>query len=191
MAPILNTALQIIVPVLVIIGVFIAIGRKLQILDTINKNTEELGCSIDKLKESHNQLNERFVVVEDRVETIWKDKFAPAGSPRQLNTLGEKILNESGIKQIIENNKDRLFKIIKEKEPTNAYDAERLILSVVNELPKHCPEIIDELKQSAFKAGQDIDAILLVGGIYLRNLIFDDLGFSLIDLDKKNKKEKN
>ena len=107
MSNILNTALQIIVPIIVIVGVFIAIGRKLELLDTINKNTEKLGDSIDKLKDSHNELSARFIVVEDRVETIWKDKFAPSGSPRQLNELGNKILNESGIKQIVENNKKR------------------------------------------------------------------------------------
>ena len=193
MSDILNTALQIIVPIIVIVGVFIAIGRKLELLDIINKNTEKLGDSIDKLKESqdklkdsHIELSERFIVVEDRVETIWKDKFAPSGSPRQLNELGNKILNESGIKQIIEGNKDKLLEIVKSKKPTNAYDAEQLILSVVNELPKHCPEIIDELKQGAFRVGQSIDTVLFIGGLYLRNLIFSELGFSLKDIDNHN-----
>ncbi len=186
MSDILNTVLTIIVPVLTIVGVFIAMGRKLELLDTINKNTEKLGDSIDKLKESHNKLSERFIVVEDRVETIWKDKFAPAGSPRQLNELGLKILNESGIKRIIENNKAKLFKIVKDKKPSNAYDAEQLTLSVVNELPEHCPEIIDELKQGAFRVGQSIDTVLFIGGLYLRNLIFQELGFSLTDIDNYN-----
>ncbi len=186
MSNILNTALQIIVPIIVIVGVFIAIGRKLELLDTINKNTEKLGDSIDKLKDSHNELSARFIVVEDRVETIWKDKFAPSGSPRQLNELGNKILNESGIKQIVENNKIKLLEVVKGKKPTNAYDAEQLILSVVNELPKHCPEIIDELKQGAFMVGQSIDTVLFIGGLYLRNLIFSELGFSLKDIDNHN-----
>lgn len=193
MSNILNTTLQIIVPVIVIVGVFIAIGRKLELLDTINKNTEKLGDSIDKLKdsqdklkESHIELSERFIVVEDRVETMWKDKFAPSNSPRQLNELGNKILNESGVKQIIENNKAKLLEIIKSKKPDNAYDTEQLILSIVNELPKHCPEIIDELKQGAFRVGQSIDTVLFIGGLYLRNLIFSELGFSLTDIDSHN-----
>ena len=45
----------------------------------------------------------------------------------------------------------------------------------------NCPEIIDELKQESFIVGQSIDTVLFIGGLYLRNLIFLELGFSLID----------
>jgi hypothetical protein len=43
------------------------------------------------------------------------------------------------------------------------------------------PEIIDELKQKSHIVGQGIDTVLFIGGLYLRNLIFLELGFSLID----------
>lgn len=51
-------------------------------------------------------------------------------------------------------------------------------------LPKHYPDVIRNLKEGAFHVGADLDAVLFVGSIYLRNLIFKDLKFDLDDLDK-------
>lgn len=135
-------------------------------------------------------VRERFGIVEDRVDTIWKDKFAPSNSPRQLNDKGENILKNSGIKEIIEEKKVILLEEVKKKKPKTAYDAELIIHSIVSELPKHCPDMTDRLKEGAFNVGQSVGVILFVGGIYLRNLIFKDLGFSLDDLDDKKEEVK-
>jgi hypothetical protein len=94
------------------------------------------------------------------------------------------ILKGSGIKSILERMKAKLLVAIRAKNPQNAYDAEQTVLEVVAEMPKYCPGVIDELKNGAFKAGQNIDTVLLVGGIYFRNQVFSELGFSLTDLDK-------
>jgi len=72
---------------------------------------------------------------------------------------------------------------VKKEDPKNAYDAEMAIEKVMIGLPKHCPDIVDRLKRGAFETGTDINVILFVGSIYLRDLIFKDLGFSLSDLD--------
>ena len=138
----------------------------------------------DKIEPDLKDVREKFSSVKDRVETLWQDKFAPAHSPRQLNERGASIFEGSDVKSILERTKNKLLLAIKAKNPKNAYDAEQAILEVVAEMPKHCPEIIDELKNGAFKVGQNIDTVLLVGGIYFRNQIFPELGFSLTDLDK-------
>lgn len=138
----------------------------------------------DQIVPDLKDVRERFAVVEDRVDTLWKDKFAPAHSPRQLNERGTAILNTSGIKEIIERNREKLLGIIRKANATNPYDAEKVIIDTVAKLPEHCPEVIDDLKTGAFKSGADLDSVLYVGGIHLRNLIFNDLGFTLDDLDK-------
>lgn len=138
-----------------------------------------------EIKPDLKDVRERFGKTEDRVETLWKDKFAPAHSPRQLNERGKNVLEVSGIKEIIDQKKEDLLKIVKDKNINNPYDAEQAILSVVSELPKHCPDVMDKIKDGAFRAGVDIEGVLFVGGLYLRNLIFKkDLGFDLLDLDK-------
>src|SRR3989338_6997863 len=129
-------------------------------------------------------IRERFGIVEDRVETLWKDKLAPANSPRQLNEKGSNILVGSGIKEIVDEKKEKLLELVRAKNVKNAYDAEEAIEQVMMELPDHCPDIVDRLKSGAFKVGADIGGLLFVGSIYLRNQIFVDLGFSLDDLDR-------
>jgi len=163
--------------ILAIFGALIYIGRKLEVLDSLKKEMEKVTAQIGI-------IFERFVIVEERVSTLWKDEVAPAHSPRQLNDLGNKILNESGIKEIVEGKKADLLTKVKALNPTNAYDAEQAALDVVREIPKHYPEIVEALKTGAFKVGQGTETVLLVGGFHLRDLIFPDLGFSLTDLDK-------
>lgn len=130
------------------------------------------------------EIREKFCSVETKVDTLWKDKFAPATSPRQLNQRGNDILSQSGIKRIMEEKKQDIINLVKEKNPQNAFDAEAAVLAVVRELPELFPEIIETLKTGAFKVGADLDALLFVGAIHVRNEIFSDLGFSLDDLDK-------
>jgi hypothetical protein len=177
------TVLQIVNGLVVVVGVpwtinlFVTSGKKLQLLDSLEETIKM------DIKPDLKNLRERFAVVEDRVNFLWKDKFAPASSPRQLNERGQNILEGSGIKKIIDSKKTELFAIIRGKNFSNPYDAEQGILSMVDEF-KNDSSLINKLKTSAFSVGAEIDAVLLVGGIYLRDLIFEDLGFSLGDLDK-------
>lgn len=147
---------------------------------------EDIRPEIKALRKDLHILTNEFKIVQDRVETMWnrletswKDRVAPASSPRQLNELGENILENSGIKEVIDKYKNELFTIVKEKAPSNPYDAENLILETVDNLPQMHPELIDQLKEGAFLTGENLDSVLFIGGIYLRNLIFEDLGFLL------------
>jgi hypothetical protein len=130
------------------------------------------------------EIREKFGSIETKVDTLWKDKFAPANSPRQLNQRGNNILDQSGIKSIVEEKRQKIIDLVKKRKPGNAFDAEASILTVVKELPDFFPEIIEDLKTGAFRVGTDIDAVLFVGAMHVRNEIFQDLGFSLEDLDK-------
>lgn len=106
-------------------------------------------------------------------------EFAPPGSPRQLNERGLKILNESGVRRFVDEKKDELLEKIRAQTFTNPYDAERYVLDTMRSAPKAYPEIIDDIKTAAFQAGTDVDSVLLVGGFYLRDLIFPELGFAV------------
>lgn len=162
-----NIIVSIGIPTIVLALIYI--GRKLQILDTLDVDVKS--------------IRDRFIVVEERVKTLWKDEVAPANSPRQLNERGENILKGSGIKEIVESMKNEFLVILKEKNLKNPYDAEQYTLQVVNDLKKD-NVIVEKLKSGAFSVGADIDTVLFVGGMHLRDLIFPDLGYSLDDLDK-------
>ncbi len=165
--------------------VLVNIGRKLNTLDTIERDLR------DSIRPDLKDVRDRFLVVEDHVETLWKDKIAPAHSPRQLNAAGEEILANSGIKGIVDMKKKVLFDLvtqaITDKKIDNAYDAEKEIESIMNKLPEYCPDVLKPLKDGAFKVGYDVPVVLFVGSIYLRNLIFKDLGFELDEIDVRKK----
>jgi len=109
-----------------------------------------------------------------KVDILWKDRVAPARSPRTLNARGEAILGKSGIKEIIDANKAGLYKLVQAKNVMNEYDMENAVLEVVKKLPMYYPDTLEDLKQGAFSVGASVDEVLLVGGIYLRDLIFSD-----------------
>jgi hypothetical protein len=150
-------------------------------------NTRELIARIDErtnlMLQNLHDIKPKVDDMFPKVDILWKDRVAPANSPRQLNKNGTEILSKSGIKEIIDEKKDYLLSLVKTKNISTAYDAEQTILDIVTELPEHCPDIVDRLKTGAFNTGSDIQVILFVGGIYLRNLIFSDLGFSLTEID--------
>ena len=162
-----NIIVSVGIPAIVIALIYI--GRKLQVLDSVERTVES--------------IRDRFIIVEERVKTLWKDEVATAHSPRRLNERGNNILGGSGIKEIIEAKKDGFLTILKTMGLKNPYDAEQCTLQIVNELKKDT-DIVEKLKTGAFSVEADIDTVLLVGGLHLRDLIFPELGFSLDDLDK-------
>jgi hypothetical protein len=187
-----NDANQIVIPTKIEIGIIpIAISSLIIFASVcvawgkLNTLVREIKDTLkDEIKPDLKDVRERFFTIEEKVNTLWRDKFAPANSPRQLNSMGKNILIGSGIKEIIDEKKSQLSDLIKAKKITNAYDAEEAVLSIVMDLPKHCPDMVEKLKGGAFLVGADVGAVLFVGGIYLRNEIFPTLGFSLGDLDK-------
>lgn len=151
------------IPTIIIVAIYI--GRKLQILDDLEP------------------IRKKFSVIESQVSDLWQDRIAPAHSPRQLNDHGKSILEESGIKEIVNSKKETLLEIIKKKNINNPYDAEEAILSIMEDLPNYCPDVVAKIKTGAFNSGASINDVLFVGGIYLRNLIFPELGFKIEELD--------
>lgn len=137
-----------------------------------------------KIFDNTDSISKDVSEIKPKVDILWQDKLAPAYSPRQLNERGNDVLTKSGIKEIIDEKKPKLLELVKEKDIKNPYNAEKSIEEVMRQLPVYCPDVVDKLKDGAFKTGSDLGSILFVGSIYLRNQIFPDLGFSLTDLDK-------
>ncbi|MDP3955650.1 MAG: hypothetical protein Q8Q18_00180 [bacterium] len=145
----------------------------------LNKNITKVEIGIAVI----DSIRERLRGVEGRFEVFWRDRYAQASSPRQLNEYGSLVLVESGIKDYIDEYEDELSEEIEEADPQNPYDAEQLIVDSVRFLPRRHPEILNDLKRGAFKTGADLDGVLYVGALYLRNKLLPELGFSLSEFD--------
>jgi len=146
-------------------------------VDGVSSRMDVMSSRMDVMSSRMDVMSAKVDDMFPKMEILWMDKSAPAHSRRKLNEYGENVLNGSGIKEIIDERKGQLFDLIKEKGSKNIYDAEEDVLSVVKQLTVRCPEIVDQLKTGAFNTGADLDTVLFVGGIYLRDLILPDLGF--------------
>ena len=141
-----------------------------------------------KIFDNTDSISKDVSEIKPKVEILWLDFSTTSHSPRQLNQKGLDILNTSGVKEIIEEKQDELLRLVRQRNISNPYDAERTITDIVSKLPEYCPDVVDKLKKGAFESGVDIGTALFVGSIHLRNRIFPTLGFSLDDLDKPNEK---
>ena|SRR3989344_3038527 len=154
----------------------ILLGNTRELIARIDERTERMVKDLDEMRP-------KLWDMSPKVDALWKDKLAPASSPRQLNEQGTIILAQSGIKEIVDEKKEQLTLLVKQLNPKTAYDAEQTILNVMNDLQIHCPDVVERLKEGAFRVGADIPTLLFVGSIYLRNQLFQELGFSIEDID--------
>ncbi len=170
----------------------VKIGEKLKTLNGLEnefkpdtkKFITKTNKEISNFGRSLSRLIERVRNMGEKVNEIWKNSFSTANSPRKLNSRGENILKTSGVKEIIDSKKDYFLNIVKKKNPKNSYDAERIIIDIVSDVMISDQKILEKIKEGAFGSGADIMAVLFVGGLYLRDKIFPDLGFSIDDIDR-------
>ncbi len=123
--------------------------------------------TINELKiSSDNQNNKAFAV----------------NSPVNLTGVGEKWLEESGLKEHIDNNKQKYIDSCEEKKNTNPYEVQQHIFRLFDELSFETA-FEDKLKAFAFEQGTTMAIIRRIGGIYLRNLCLENFGMNRDDID--------
>lgn len=144
----------------------------------IFNRVERVEKDVTDIKADVNEIKTTIPVLANRVETLWKARIAGSNSPRQLNELGEKIFEQSGIKQIIEENSERIIQKVRVNKPQTTYKAEEYIIEAVQEL-KNDPSLIVLLEDGAFKVGSDVDTVLLAGAIGMRDSILTQLDLKL------------
>ncbi|MBI3334945.1 MAG: hypothetical protein HY001_00395 [Candidatus Portnoybacteria bacterium] len=155
----------------------ILLGNTKEIIARIDERTEHILKDIDEMKPKVNDMS-------PKVDILWKERLASHNSPSQLNKRGKEILTKSGIKEIIDRLPAQLIEEIKEKKPQNAYQVQEFAREVMFTV-QNSPEILKELQENAYRIGTDIDSILFVGSIYLRDIALKKLNFNIQDLDKK------
>lgn len=129
-------------------------------------------------------VKEQIDDVSNQIFTLWEERVTKAHSPIQLNQKGKEILEKSGIKDFVDNALPQFLDEIKEKKPQNAYQVQVFSREVIFRA-KLNPEILNKLQVGAFSVGADLDTLLIVGAIYLRDLVLPKLGLKFEDLDKK------
>ena len=165
--------------IIVIVSIVMYFKRGIGYLNTLKSAINKWGDFIDRVDEILNKgIPSLFEELEDKgsvekgfsanyLKVILKG-YTENKSPRQLNKAGCELLNVSGMKKIIDDNLDGFISELEDKKFENYLDLENGCIYFLRD--KEDSRITNALKNFLFNNPQySLDAILLVGGIYLRN----------------------
>ncbi len=148
---------SVVTAVIFIIGWSVLAGRKLQIIDDLKMGFKDLQTDM-------RDLISRIARLEGRLEGV-----SASASPIQPTELGAKYIRDSGLEKILDEKKISFCDNLKNSLPQNytEYDvqetARRIMLSLRDEL------MMRPIKEYAFKEGLEVEVILGVGALWLRD----------------------
>lgn len=146
----------------------ILLGNTKDLIIRTDEAVKRIDRDFDNVKEDVKSIDRKLAGIEPKVGALWEKLMAGSSSPRYLNEEGERVFKESGIKIIIDEKLNELISEVEKLSPQTAYDAERFTESVMYSL-RNNPSLIKSLKDGAYETGVDIDIVLFVGSIYLRD----------------------
>lgn len=111
-------------------------------------------------------------------------------SPLSLLPKGEKILEESGLKQWIDENKDALIKQCKDNGVRkNPYDIQEASFALLDTIDLGTLE--KNVNNTAYENGMTVSVVRRTGGIYFRDIFLEEAGFKKDDIDKHDPDKTN
>ena len=138
------------------------------------------GARFSGIETSITWIKESITKLEGRMDNT----FASA-SPVKLLPKGVEILNSSGIKEYIDRNKEHLITKCNFTGLKNQYDIQEKAFECFSTI--NFGDFEDKIKESAFKFGMSLETIRRIGGIYFRDILLTENGFTPEDLDKPKK----
>lgn len=156
------------------------------IISLITPVTIGIGVLIFRLGELHSEMQRAFgkiISMDIKVEKMWRERTTVKHSPSVLNKSGQKILDDSNIKEFTDKYFNDIIYKVKKLTPKNAYEAQEFLINVVRDL-KNKDSYRDELEESISKSCSDIDTILFVAAINMRDIVIEYLNFKREDIDK-------
>jgi len=149
----------------------------------------EMGKDIDNIKDDIKEIKPDLKDVRERVAKI-ESRLSPVtsgASPVSLTDLGKRILEESGIKNFVDERKDDLLTQLKKERTgqlTSAYDIQEWCFKTFDKLSQQ-PELPKTLKEYAFQKGVSLSDIFRVGAIYFRDIAIKEFGLKIEDLNSR------
>lgn len=154
---------------------------------------KEIFSSHGKKLESIDGFGDRMIKLETTVNLIYMNtnprKMVEAHSPLSLSEEGKKAAEHIHADKILERIHLKLEDFVEESKPKNAYDIQvaalkstAKILDLLNE------EELITIKNYAFQQGLRLEDLLPIFGVMLRNLILEERGIPVADIDKHEPK---
>lgn len=148
-------------------GALLALGTYREKIKRIEKDHEKLDVKVTEMKSELDKLLEFKTSATKYIDSkIYKDQ-----SPLSLTTYGQKLVTDSGFKEIFENTKDDLVSMLEQQNPSSQYDVQEKARALMDSLTEYAP--FELIKKYAFEHGADFGQILRAGGILLRDYYFE------------------
>lgn len=163
--------------IIIHIGSYEALAVIVTVVAAIVAGTWKAASKLTEVVLKIDIFEDRLTSMEGRLDSV----FAGA-SPLSLLPKGEKILEESGLKQFIDDRKEHFLEQCKSKAPMqNPYDVQHAAFQVFDEL-KFDEALNEAIKTTAFNHGVSVETVRRVGSIYLRDVCLEASGFKPEDL---------
>lgn len=156
------------------------IGKYQQIVDSLKADVDRQKSQISKLERD---LVRCETIIDERTVNS-AQKYVKSESPASLTDEGSRLLKVSGAEKFILDNQAELIDKIREKEPKTAYDVQEIARAIVGSY-QNKPQFIP-LKNYAFQTGLELSNIILVAGVFLRDLALPQLGYTPEDVDNSD-----
>lgn len=138
-------------------------------------------------------FGDRMVKLETTINLIYMNtnprKMVEAHSPLSLSEEGKKAAENIHADKILKRIHTKLESFVEESKPKNAYDIQvaslkstARILELLNE------EELIAIKDYSFQQGLRLEDLFPIFGVLLRNLILEDRGIPIADVDKHEPK---
>jgi len=153
-------------------------GRIVQSIDSMEETLKD----VPKIKYSFGQMTVK-------VDTLWRNHLSKSNSPLILNEAGLRVFETSKISDFTSKYYKDILERVKASGPENPYQAQESLISIVSDY-QNLEECKLMLEQAAFNSGYDVNSVLYVGAISIRDKVIRDLGFSVHDIDLHDPKKK-
>lgn len=151
--------------------------RLLTILSAIVAWTWYTAYRLGKVETKVETLDAGVAALRGRVDDLYAGR-----SPARLLFRGAKILEESGLRRWIDENRAALLgQCRKRSAMENPYDIQAAVFAFFDKIT-FPPSMEENLKTCAFRNGIEMNNLRRIGGIYFRDLCLDNAGFELQDL---------
>lgn len=172
---------------LVLIAISVGVGGK-NIISSISEMKPEvkkipvIEKTVNILESTLERIDKHIDKLESKLDATLISAISKSNSPRELNDVGKKLVQDSGIAKIVEENKEWIFEQVKKQSPQNSYRAEQFIIAAVEQLGTQ-PNLINKIEESAYQTGQLKEIILLAGALFIRDEILKRFNMNSKDID--------
>lgn len=149
----------------------ITIGKIEEKVGRIDKDITEIKGDVKNINSRCFRLESATVEIQELlkragVPICQRLELAP-GSPIKLTPYGEEIAQITNAYKFVEDNEQFLFSLIEAKNPKTSYDIQVISRTVLDDILDN--SIMDNFKKYVFDNGLNMDIILNVIGVILRD----------------------